>query len=438
MVRTAGSHLVRTPSETTSRAPHRRDVLVAAGLWLLVLTVLLTVPVLAAGDPSLSAFGPPSATAWWACAATFTAQALAVAWAGRLPRPSLLLVAALPLPASVLGAGEAYSLSSAAVTVTVLLGALVLPLPTMAPVLGAAAVLVTAGEVVNALSGGSPLAAALVTGLLQAVGAVGAPLLLAVAITGRRDATLARRQEQGAVAREQDALVRAAVAGERTAMARELHDIAAHHLSGIALMAAAVDRQIDADPERAKRSVRQIRSQSTAVLEDLRRLVGLLRESGDATRSVHSLEAVAELVERRRAAGADVALVTLTADDGRPLGTGTGPLAQLALYRIVQESLANAARHAAGAPVVVEVDDRSPGALTLSVTNGPGGAVAGGSPGFGLVGMRERAELLGGRLEHGPTPEGGWRVRLEIPRDPDHRPGPQPQPQPEPPQEETT
>ncbi|WP_157677072.1 sensor histidine kinase [Auraticoccus monumenti] len=423
---------MRTTSSATSRAPHRRDLMVATGLWLLVLTVLLTVPLLAAGDASLSGFGPPTARAGWALAATFTAQAAALAWAGRVPRSSLLLVAALPLPAATLGAGEAYSLASAAVTVAVLLTALAVPLRTMAPCLGAAAVLVAVGELVNGVSGGFPAASAVVTGLLQAVGAVGAPLLLALAITGRRDATLARRQEQGAVAREQDALVRAVVAGERTAMARELHDIAAHHLSGIALMAAAVDRQIDTDPERAKRSVRQIRTQSTAVLDDLRRLVGLLRESGDATRSVHTLEAVAELVEGRRATGADVELVTLRAEDGRPLGTGTGPLAQLGLYRIVQESLANAARHAPGAPVMVEVDDRSAEALTLSVTNGAGPTAAGTSPGFGLIGMRERAELLGGRLEHGPTPDGGWRVRLRIPRDPDHRPQ-----QPTPEQEET-
>lgn len=434
MVRTAGNPLVRTPSTTGSRAPHRRDVLVAAGLWLMVLAVLLTVPLLAVSDASLSGFAPPAGPAWWACAATFTVQALVLAWAGRTPRATLLLVASLPLPLATLGAGESYSLSSAAVTVAVLLTALAAPLRTMGPVLGAAAVLVAVGEVVNAVAGGSTAAPALVTGLLQAVGAVGAPLLLAAAISGRRDASLARRQEQGAVAREQDALVRAAVAGERTAMARELHDIAAHHLSGIALMAAAVDRQIDTDPERAKRSVRQIRTQSTAVLEDLRRLVGLLREGGDATRSVHSLEAVAELVEKRRAAGADVELVTLPAEDGRPLGTGTGPLAQLALYRIVQESLANAARHAPGAPVVVEVDDRSDDALTLTVTNTAGGAVTSTPQGFGLVGMRERAELLGGRLEHGPTPAGGWRVRLHIPRDSDHRPQPQPHRE----QEETT
>ncbi|MVA76287.1 sensor histidine kinase [Auraticoccus sp. F435] len=413
---------MRTPAGSL---PQRRDVLVAGGCWLVVLGVLATMPLLAATDSSLSGFTRPGTPAWWACAATFTAQAVALVWARRAPRATVLLVSALPLPLATTGPGDAFSLSSAAVTVAVLLTVLLLPLRTMAPALVAAAVLVAAGEVVHAVSVGTPAAPALVTGVLQALGAVGAPLLLATAITGRREARVAREHEQGAVAREQEALVRAAVADERTAMARELHDIAAHHMSGIALMASAIERQIDTDPQTAKRSVRQVRAQSTAVLEDLRRLVGLLRDETEATRSVLTLEAVAELVEQRRAAGATVELRVLRAADGGRLGAGTGPLAQLALYRIVQEALANAARHAPGTGVVVEVDDRSAQMLTLSVTNGAGGHVTHGGRGFGLVGMRERAELVGATLHHGPTPDGGWSVRVVLPRDADHHdPGP--------------
>ena len=87
---------------------------------------------------------------------------------------------------------------------------------------------------------------------------------------------------------------------ERAAMARELHDIAAHHLSGIALMAAVIDRQIDSDPERAHEGVRQVREQSTAVLEDLRRLVGLLRDDAPAERAVETVAGIVDLVERAR------------------------------------------------------------------------------------------------------------------------------------------
>ncbi|WP_232822072.1 sensor histidine kinase, partial [Desertihabitans aurantiacus] len=190
----------------------------------------------------------------------------------------------------------------------------------------------------------------------------------------------------------------------------------AHHLSGIALVAAALDRQIETDPATARRSVAQVREQTTAVLADLRRLVGLLRTDTEATRAAESVAAIATLVERRREAGTAVELVTRAAADGAPLAVGVGPVAQLALYRIAQESLANAAGHAAGAPVRVEVDDRDPDALQLTVTNGPGGSDRDGPPGFGLVGMRERADLLGADLHSGPTADGGWEVRVRMPR----------------------
>lgn len=295
----------------------------------------------------------------------------------------------------------------------VFLAVTVSPLRALGPTLVVTALLVVVGVGLNGAASGSTIPGPVLTaGLLQAVGAVGLPLLLGAAVTGRRDARAAHRSEARATAGEQKALVRAAVADERTAMARELHDIAAHHLLGIALMAAAVDRQIDVDPERTKRSVREVRAQSTAVLDDLRRLVGLLRTDTEAERGVHSLAGVAELVDRRRAAGVPVELRTL-GTDGAQLGDRVGPVAQLALYRIVQESLANAATHAPGSAAVVEIDDRDPATLTLTITNAPGGVVAGTRPGFGLVGMRERADLLA----YGPTADGGWRVRVTMPRD---------------------
>lgn len=418
MVRTRTGEAVMPPSSAVSRALSHRDVIVALVCWLVVMGVLAALPLLAE-DVAPSA--RPGTPGWWACAATFTAQSAVLVWARRAPRTALVLIAALPLPLASAGIGDVFSLASAAVMAAVFLTALALPLRHQLPALVAAAVFVAAGEMVNTAARVGLEVGGVVSGVLQAIAAVGAPLLLATAITGRREARTAHEHELEAKEREQDALVRAAVADERTAMARELHDIAAHHMSGIALMAAAVDRQIDTDPATAKRSVRQIRTQSTTVLEDLRRLVGLLREDAEATRSVQSLEAIAELVDLRRTSGADVVLVMLRADHGTALGAGVGPLAQLALYRIVQESLANAARHAPGASVVVEIDDRDDEIVTVSVTNRPGARVVGGQTGFGLIGMRERAELLGATLEYGHTPEGGWRVRVELPRDADHR-----------------
>nr|WP_247601822.1 sensor histidine kinase [Cellulomonas denverensis] len=194
-------------------------------------------------------------------------------------------------------------------------------------------------------------------------------------------------------------------------MARELHDIAAHHLSGIALMASAIDRQLESDPAAAREGLHQVREQSRVVLTDLRRLVGLLREDDPAETSAWSLASVPGLVRE------PVMLRVWRGD--RELGAGVGPLAQLAGYRMVQESLANARSHAPGAACVVEVDDRDGAACVLTVTNGPPSAppVLSDGGGHGLRGMAERAELVGGDLRYGPTAEGGWQVWLRLPRE---------------------
>lgn len=416
---------VTTAERPSGSVPGRAPWRTATGTWLVLVAVLLALPALETLDETSSVAttpGPGSAP-WWACLATVTVQAAALPGLRRRTGVALLGVAALALPLTVAGTGDLYSLTSGAVTVAVFVAVLARPLRGLVwPLLGAAG-LVVVGEAVEAVVGvGAGVAAGVTTGLLQAVGAVGVPLLVAAVVSARRDVRDARRQGAQAADREQDALVRAAVADERTAMARELHDIAAHHLSGIAVMAAAIERQIDVDPARAKESVRLVRGQSTAVLEDLRRLVGLLRtETDDATRAVHSLAGVPELVASARAAGAQVELRVLVAD-GVALGEQVGPIAQLAAFRTVQEALANAARHAPGAPVVVEVDDTAPDALVVSVVNAaPASPVPGGRSGFGLVGMRERADLLGATLEHGPTPAGGWRVLVRMPKE---RPAP--------------
>ena len=412
------------------RRPRPADVAVAAGCWLVVLGLLLVSPTLAAADEASSVVvAIPGSLAWWSALGVLTGQAVALAWIRSSPRTALLVVAALPLLLSIAGSADIFSLTSVAVVIAVFLAALRSPWGRLRSSLIIATITLVLGGVVNAsLDGRLGVGAALLAATVQAVGVVGGPLLVAGAIVGRRDALAAARRELAAVAREHDALVLAAVAQERTAMARELHDIAAHHLSGIALMAAAVDRQIDTDPETAKRSVRQIRAQSTAVLDDLRRLVGLMRDDAEAPRTVASLAAVPELVEQRRAGGQAVELRMLSAPDGRPVAEGIGTLGQLALFRITQESLTNAATHAAGAPVVVDVDDRLDQLLVLTVTNGPGRPGPSSAGGFGLVGMQERADLLGATLAYGATPDGGWQVRVEVPRDQSGRAGPPVQP----------
>jgi signal transduction histidine kinase len=403
---------------TDAARPRTADVAVAAGCWVVLAVVLLVISLLAPTQDSSVVVALPGSLGWWLTFAVVTVQAAALVWVRVFPRAVLVVVASVPLPLSLAGTADTFSVTGLAVLVAVLLTGLRLRWRRVRSSLALATAALVVGVFLNGLVDGRlGVWSALAAALAQAVGVVALPLLVAGAIAGQRDAHEAGRRELQAVAREHDALVRTAVAQERTAMARELHDIAAHHLSGIALMASAIERQIDTAPETAKQSVRQVRAQSTAVLDDLRRLVGLMREDDEAPRSVTSLAALPDLVEQRRAGGAPVELHTLPATTGRPVGEGVGTLAQLAVYRIAQESLTNAATHAPGALTTVEVDDRRDDALVLSVTNGPGGPDQSSTRGFGLLGMQERADLLGATLRYGSRPDGGWQVQVEVPRD---------------------
>jgi signal transduction histidine kinase len=358
----------------------------------------------------------------------------------------LLAVGALPILLALVSTSAAFGLTALPVVVAVVLATLRVPLPRLWPAVAGSAVLVAVGTGITWAHGSGAMRSGVVSGLgasagqgvLQAVGAVGLPLVVTLIVRSRRELRAARRAESdartaaadartaaadartaeaAALAREQDARVEAAVSRERAAMARELHDIAAHHLSGIALMSAVVDRQIDTDPDGAHEGVRQVREQSTAVLEDLRRLVGLLRDDTPAETVVETVAGIVDLVEAARTRSA----VELTVQPGdHPLADGIGPLTQLVAYRTVQEALANVALHAAGAPCRVTVDDRDPDQLTVRVENGvPTAPSVGSSPsgGNGLRGMRERAELVGARLQVGPTGDGGWTVELVTARE---------------------
>ncbi len=427
------------PAEVRAAGGARRtDVLVAVATAVVSLGLLLGLPFLDAVDPDSS--GLPLVTPgvgssdWAAIALALLLQSAALLAARRAPRTVLLVVAAVPvLVVAVTFGGDLFGTTVLPVVVAVVLVALRMPLAALWPSATGAAALVAAGTGGNwiklhgALAGHSlaeAVVGALPQGVTQAIGAVGLPVVVALVVRSRRDVRAARAAEleartaeASAAVREQDARVDAAVSRERAAMARELHDIAAHHLSGIALMSAVIDRQIDTDPAAAHEGVRQVREQSTAVLEDLRRLVGLLRDDAPAERAVETVAGVADLVERARYRS-DVRLEVLVGE--HPLADGVGPLAQLAAYRTVQEALANAALHAPGAVVTVTVDDRATDRLTLHVANGAPTAPASGSTaagGNGLRGMRERADLVGARLQTGPTDDGGWAVTLVLGRE---------------------
>ncbi|WP_309067474.1 histidine kinase [Microbacterium sp.] len=400
-------------------APAERSfsaVSVAAGTVVVALGVLGVVAALIAADPSEQ--DVPTSTSWWT-AAVLALQAAALLLP-RLHGAPLLVASALPMALPLTAPGSLFSVTALPVVVGAFLSGMQIPFRRLRWIAAASGVLVMAGQLGNAVaSGRTDYAGAGLEALLQAVLVVGLPLLPATAIRAQRAARRAQQETLEAVARQRDAQIGEAIALERAAMARELHDIAAHHLSGISVMASALERQIGSDPDGARAGAAAVRAQSRAVLDDLRRLVGLLRDADGADDVVKTLATVPALVDAASVTGADVVLDIRRPPTGA-LGEGIGPLAQLAAYRMVQESLTNAARYAPHAPCTVTIDDQDPALLRVTVRNARplerAAASASGS-GFGILGMRERAALIGGSFDAGPAGDGGWEARMSIPRE---------------------
>ena len=216
--------------------------------------------------------------------------------------------------------------------------------------------------------------------------------------------------------RAEDERARRAVLEERTRIARELHDVVAHHMSLIAVRAETAPYRLTGLPESARDEFGSLSEVAREALAEMRRLLGVLRHDGPADLAPQpELTDLPSLVDTARRAGLSVQLSAPAALDHVPAGVG------LCAYRIVQESLSNASQHAPGAAVTVSVGhDR--GAVLLRVANGPGGPggpvgppVNGHGPGHGLTGMRERVALLGGSLSAGPSPDGGFVVSAVLP-----------------------
>ncbi|WP_328224033.1 MULTISPECIES: sensor histidine kinase [unclassified Streptomyces] len=231
-------------------------------------------------------------------------------------------------------------------------------------------------------------------------------------VRNHRDAAEAAdlRAEQTALLAEMDRAQ--AVVSERARMARELHDMVANHLSAIAIHSTAA-LSID-DPDTSRQALGVIRENSVEGLTEMRRLIGILRDTSDDTEpsAAPTLDGVGSLVEGARTNGLDV---TLDADHGDSL---PAPV-ELAAYRIVQESLTNVLKHASPGRVTVALR-QTDSSLAIAVTSPFGdrdGPSAPGS-GAGLVGMRERVALLGGTFEAGPESSGHgkiWSVRASLP-----------------------
>ncbi|MFI1222185.1 MULTISPECIES: histidine kinase [unclassified Streptomyces] len=254
-----------------------------------------------------------------------------------------------------------------------------------------------------------------VTGLISFL-----PAITGVVVRNHRVAAEAARLAARQTARLAEMDRTQAVVAERARMARELHDMVANHLSAVAIHSTAA-LSID-DPDTSRNALKVIRENSVEGLAEMRRLIGLLREGGedDAPAAAPTLASLDALVEQTNVNGASSGLVC-TLEDTRAPGADALPTpVELAAYRIVQESLTNALKHAAPGPVTVRLAHPE-GALRVEVTSVFGsrpGPTAPGS-GAGLVGMRERVALLGGTFRAAAEPDGDdhkiWRVRAELP-----------------------
>ncbi|MGW7365494.1 sensor histidine kinase [Streptomyces sp. NPDC054841] len=257
-----------------------------------------------------------------------------------------------------------------------------------------------------------------------------APATTGALVRNHREAADAARlrAEQTALLAEMDR--RQAVIAERARMARELHDMVANHLSAIAIHSTAA-LSLD-KPSTTRQALTVIRENSVEGLAEMRRLIGLLRDSssGDAEpATAPTLAGLDALIAQARTNGGASGL-TFTLDDAREEGVALPAPVELAAYRIVQESLTNALKHADPGEVAVSLAGAAGNALTVSVTSPYGSRPGPRAPGSGagLVGMRERIALLDGEFAAGPEPGplAGpakiWRVRAVLPMVDDKEP----------------
>ncbi|MFI9320462.1 sensor histidine kinase [Kitasatospora aureofaciens] len=258
--------------------------------------------------------------------------------------------------------------------------------------------------------------------VVLAIALTGAVLVLGGALRERAEVRrLLTEQEQiSEVERERRTLLE-----ERARIARELHDVVAHHMSVIAVQAASAPYRIEGVPADAAEEFTAIAGTARESLAEMRRLLGVLRseESAGETAPQPGVGQLAQLVETVGRAGVPA---ELTVDEG--LAERVPQAVGLSAYRIVQEALANVVRHAPGARTWVSLSADGP-ELRLTVVNAAPpqrtesleASVEG--TGHGLVGMRERVRLVDGRLDTGPLPDGGFKVAAVLPLDPSDRPG---------------
>jgi signal transduction histidine kinase len=249
-----------------------------------------------------------------------------------------------------------------------------------------------------------------------AILASGAVVAWGMFVRSRRQLVLSLRDRAERAEAEQQLRVEQARQHERARIAREMHDVLAHRISLLSLHAGALEFRPDAPPDEVARAAGVIRASAHEALDDLRTVIGVLREGSDGEppeRPQPTLADLPALIEESREAGVHVRY-DWRLPDAAAVPDGAGRNA----YRIVQEGLTNARKHAHGAAVDVSVAGAEGEGLTIEVRNRlPVGVAAAAIPGAGtgIVGLAERASLAGGRLEHGRTASGDWRLWAWLP-----------------------
>jgi signal transduction histidine kinase len=232
-------------------------------------------------------------------------------------------------------------------------------------------------------------------------------LLIPPYVFGRLTRRLAEQAAQ--LSWQQHELEQAAIRSERDRIARELHDVIAHSLSAMVVQTAAAQDLIRTDPERAEMLLQNVAEVGREALSETGQLLHVVRDADDelSLRPAPGLGRLSELIQQFRASGL---VVDLQVDPDLPtLSRG----ADVSAYRVVQEALTNALKYAPDARVHLQIQG-APNGLRIVARNATSSTKASGN-GLGLVGMEERLDLLGGKLEHGPTPDGRYELTAVVP-----------------------
>jgi signal transduction histidine kinase len=250
--------------------------------------------------------------------------------------------------------------------------------------------------------------------LIVTTAVASAMFLIAALVAGRVRvaAELTREKEHSALEEARRALVE-----ERTRIARELHDVVAHSMSVIQVQASTARYRIPELSDAATAEFDDIAATARSSLTEMRRMLGVLRTEDQSAELApqQGIDDIPALVDSIRRAGVEVGLVL----EGGESATSAAPAVQIAAFRIVQEALSNAVRHAPGARIAVRLHAEARSVRIRVHNAAPPRSPEGHGGGYGLRGMRERAEILGGSLSAGPSADGGWDVVAVLPLDPD-------------------